>query len=88
MKPKVFYTLAEVAERWNCSHSSVLNLVYGGDLRAIDISTNPQKRSRYIVPTENLEAFEASRATEPPAIQPVKRKRVKMPAGAVIEFFE
>lgn len=43
-----YLTLREVAIRWGCSHSSVLNLVYRGDLRAIDISSNPTKQSRYV----------------------------------------
>ncbi|MHB9077031.1 MAG: hypothetical protein ACYC3X_06000 [Pirellulaceae bacterium] len=86
MATKQTYTLAEIAARWGCCHSSVLMLVYSGDLRAIDISTNPKGKSRYIVPAEALEAFEAARATPPPE-KPLKRKRVKVRSGEVIEFF-
>jgi len=84
---KQHYTLAEIAERWGVSHSTVLSLVYGGDLRAIDISTNPKGKSRYIVPADSLADFEASRTTAPPE-KPETRKRVHVPAGAVIEFFK
>lgn len=87
MAKKEFYTLAEIAERWGVSHSTVLMHVYDGTLQAVDVSTNPKRRSRYIVPTENLEAFETSRTTEPPA-PTTKHKRVRLPAGAVIEFFK
>jgi hypothetical protein len=80
------YTLAEIAARWGCSHSTVLSHVYTGELRALDISTNRRQRSRYIVPGDALAEFEQSRATPPPE-PPPKRKRVKVRQGEVIEFF-
>lgn len=83
---KDYWTLAEIAERWGCAHGTVLTHVYTGDLRAIDISTNPKGKSRYIVPAEALEQFERARETPPPETPP-KRKRVKVRAGEVIEFF-
>lgn len=83
---KQHYTLAEIAERWGVSHSTVLSLVYGGDLRAIDVSTNPKGKSRYVVPAAALDDFETSRTTAPPE-KPEPRKRVRIPAGSVIEFF-
>ena len=78
------YSLAEVAERWGCSHSSVLALVYSGDLSAIDISTNPAGRSRYIVPADALHEFEQRRTVAPPSAPP--KRRVKVHRGDVIEF--
>ena len=83
---KEHYSLQEIADRWGVSHSTVLTHVYGGELRAIDVSTNPKGKSRYIVPAESLEAFEAARTT-PPAEKPLKRKRVRVRQGEVIEFF-
>lgn len=89
MSKKKMFSLAEVAERWGCSHSSVLTLVYQGVLLAVDISTNPGRRSRFVVPEDALDEFEARRTSKPPEPEPVlKRKRVKVPAGAVIEFFQ
>jgi len=85
---KDFYTLQEIAERWGCSHSTVLTHVYDGTLRAVDISTNPGRRSRYIVAREAVEAFEESRVMPVLETTPVKRRRVRVPADAVIEFFE
>lgn len=85
---KAFFTLSELAERWGISHTSVLNLVYKGDLLAVDVSTNPRKRSRFIVPADALEAFEDSRATEPPERPVTKHRRVRLPAGSTIEFFD
>jgi len=85
-RPQQTYTLAEIAQRWGCSHSTVLTHVYTGELRALDISTNPRQRSRYIVPGDALAEFEQSRATPPPE-PPAPRKRVKVRSGDVIEFF-
>jgi len=85
-KKQEFLSLAKIARRWTCSHSSVLTLVNRGDLPAVDISTNPRGRSRYIVRVDDLEAFEAARTTSPPP-PPTKRRRVRVPKNAVIEFF-
>ncbi len=84
MSEKPFYTLAELAERWCCSHSTVLTHVRQGTLRAVDISSNSKGRSHYIVPTEAVEAFEAGRMTQPPT--PAK-SRAKVRSQDVIEFF-
>jgi len=85
-KGKEFVTLAQIAQRWGVSHSSVLSLVYSGALVAVDVSTNPKRRSRYIVRVTDLEAFEESREQQP--IPDVTRcKKVRVPKGAYIEFF-
>ncbi|MFW6171689.1 MAG: hypothetical protein ACODAD_14470 [Planctomycetota bacterium] len=84
---KESFVLAEIAKRWSCSHSTVLSHVYSGELPATDISANPQRRSRYIVMREDLERFEAERATPPPERPAPKRRRVRVPAGEVIGFF-
>jgi helix-turn-helix protein len=81
------YTIDQVAERWNCSSSTVLSHIYDGTLRAFDISTNPSKRSRWIVPAEALEEFEANRTfNATPVAKPPKRK--KLVRGHVIEFYK
>ncbi len=81
---KSFYSLAEIASRWGCSHSTVLTLVRSGNLQAVDISSNPGGRSRFIVPAESLEDFELLRTVTPPST-PVKR-HVKVRKRDVIEF--
>jgi len=89
MKRQATFTVANIAERWNCSHSSVLTLIDLGLLPAIDISTNPATRSRYVVSAEALEAFEAKRTTRPPEPATARRKkRVSIPAGGIVEFFK
>lgn len=84
------YTLQQIADRWGCSHSTVLSHVYAGTLRAIDISTNPERRSRYIIPSDALEEFEAARDVSKIGahlVPPPKRNRVRVRPGEVIEFF-
>lgn len=88
MKPaKQTYSLAEIAERWGCSHGTVLSHVRSGSLRAIDISTRPSGRSRYIVRTEDLEEFEQRRVVSTAPVS-TKRKRVKIRRSDVIEFIK
>ena len=82
---KQSFTLDEIATRWNCSHSSVLQLVYQGALRAVDISTNPNRRSRFVVFCDDLAAFEEARRTLPPAAPP-KRRRVRIKPTEIVEF--
>lgn len=84
---KEYWTLQEIADRWNCSHSTVLSHCHAGELRAVDVSTNRRKRSHYIVPTDALLAFEQSRETPPPSPPAPRRNRVKVRPNEVIEFF-
>lgn len=86
---KEMFTLADIADRWGCSHSTVLAHVASGALRAVDISTNPSARSRYIVRREVLEAFEEARETSPPAAASSTRKRQRQTSATagIIEFF-
>lgn len=82
-----FLTLAQVAQRWGISHSSVLTLVYNGSLLAVDVSTNPKNRSRYVVGLDVVEAFEESRATTPPELPSLAMPRTRFPGDDVVEFF-
>ena len=82
-----FFTLDAIATRWGVSHGTVLTLVYQGVLRAIDISTNPRRKSRYVVPPEALTEFEASRMTPPPSPPPPPRRRPRAAQSEVIEYF-
>lgn len=84
---KEYWTLQEIAQRWNCSHSTVLTHCQTGELRAIDISTNRRKRAHYLVPDESLRSFEESRSTPQPEKPVARRKRVKLRPSEVIEFF-
>jgi hypothetical protein len=85
MTAQASYTLAEIAERWRCCHSHVLTLVRSGQLTAIDIRTKTSGRSRYIVTSEALEAFEDIRTVAAPATPVKKRRKVRRD---VIQFFK
>ena len=78
------YSLADIATRWRCSHSTVLAHVRAGELHAIDISTNPAGRSRYVVSEESLAEFESRRTVKPPAAPAKRRAKIKL--RDVIEF--
>ena len=81
MVEKRFFTLAKIAERRCCSHSTVLTHVRNGALRAVDISTNPKGRSHYLVPAESLEEFEESRVTAPPQRSAARKSPSKAVGG-------
>lgn len=78
------YSLAEIAERWRCCHSHVLNLVRRGELTAINIGCG--KRARYVVSSDSLEEFETRRTVKPPA--PVTKRLAMVRRDGVIEFFK
>lgn len=66
-------TLAELAKRWRCSHSTTLAVVRSGQLRAINIGTG--RRAHYIVPIEAVEEYEAARTVRPPTPKQSKRRK-------------
>jgi hypothetical protein len=78
------YTLAQLCERWQCSHSHVLNLIRSGALVAINIGTGA--RSRYVVTSESLKDFEQRRTVSPPT--PTPKRRAKVRRSDVIQFFK
>ncbi len=85
---KPTFTLGQIAEHWGCSHGTVLSHVYSGELVAIDISTNPAGRSRYIVRAEDLEEFERRRTTLPVQAKAKRRTRARIRPGEVTEFIQ
>jgi hypothetical protein len=66
----------DIAGRYSVAVDKVLDWIAKGELVAINVSTNPNgKRPRWRVTQEELERFEQSRATKPPAPKPPKRRR-------------
>lgn len=78
------YTLAQLCERWQCSHSHCLNLIRSGALPAINIGT--KGRARYVVTADALSEFENRRTVAPPA--PALKRRAKVRRADVIEFIK
>lgn len=84
---KETFTLADIAERWCCCHSTVLAHVRSGRLPAIDISTNPSKRSRYVVRANDLEEFEHRRTVAPIEVTP-KRRRARIRPSQILDIIK
>lgn len=85
---KSFFTLAEFADRFRMSHSSALTLVYSGAVRAMDVSSRPEGRSRFLIPADAVEEFEARRAVNvaPPAKANRRRRNAKV--SGITEFIQ
>jgi len=62
----------------------VLTWIKSGELRAVNIATNPRGRPRYLIDLKDVEAFEARRSVHK---TPSTGRRRKPPSGDVIEFF-
>jgi len=83
MSVQQFFTLGELCERWQCSHSHCLNLIRSGSLTAINIGTGG--RSRYVVSAEALDDFESARTTRP---APKQKRRARVRQTGIIQFFK
>lgn len=68
-----YLTAREFAELTRISHSSALSLIRSMQVPAIDVSTNPCGRPRYIVARADAMEFLASRAVRP--VVATKRRR-------------
>jgi hypothetical protein len=76
------FQVKDIAERHSVAADKVLEWIAKGELIAINVSTDPNaKRPRWRVTAEALEAFEQSRASNPPAPKPTKRRRRRATAG-------
>ena len=78
-------TPPELAKRWGIDPAKVLTWIRAGELRAIDASTRPGGRPRYLIDERDVAAFEERRAvcSSP---RPAARKDRRQTAG-VTEFF-
>lgn len=77
MPPDVFLSVAQFAERWNCSRDHILAVISRGDVRAIDISLRGRGRHRptWRIPLAEIEALELRR-TRGPAPHADRRRRM------------
>ena len=90
MMPKAtsteYLTVAEVAQRVGVSPDTVLSWLNAGGLRGVDVSRRAEKRARWRVRVEDLDAFLAGRSScAAPAVGRLRKRRGT--AGRVIEFF-
>jgi hypothetical protein len=78
-----YFRPPELARRWGVSDDKVIRFIKSGELEAIDLSTERNKRPRYAVSREAVESFELRRQVSP-APKPQRRKRQSQD---VVEFF-
>ena len=80
-------TPRQAAEILQCSYETVLGHIHLGTIRASDVSasTSTRRKPIYRINREDLDAFLNGRRNDPP--QPAKRRRHRVRAGDVIEFF-
>jgi len=73
-------TVAEVAKRYRVSPDKVRGWLRRGELAAINTSSKPGGKPRFVVTREALERFEQGRsAADPP--KPQRRRRPRRPPG-------
>ena len=81
------YTPPEIGKMWGISADRVVAWIKVGQLRAIDVSSNPGiGRPRYRIDQADLIAFENSRAVHPPPSRPQRRRRQREDSQ-ILEFF-
>lgn len=73
-----------LAERLGVGVHKILGWIQRGDLRAVNVATDPTGRPRWALEPDEVERFLAARASTPPA--PATRTRRKAAAG-VKEYF-
>lgn len=78
------YKVQEITELFSVSEHTVGEWIKNGSLRAIDISRTPGGKARWRITQEALEAFQESRASQPPA--PRAKRRPKRD-DTVIAFY-
>ncbi|MGA2059948.1 MAG: DNA-binding protein [Thermoguttaceae bacterium] len=74
----------ELARRWGIDTHKVLGWIRNGELHAIDASTRPGGRPRFLIDEKDIELFELRRAVGAP---PVKMPRRHAKQSGIIEFF-
>lgn len=56
-------TPPQIALRWGVRPQKILQLIHAGQLKAMNLATNPKGRSRYRIYLAELERFEELRST-------------------------
>ena len=68
-------TPPQLARRWGVAAEKVNALINSGQLQAINLAKDPQGRPRYRIYLSEVERFEDSRSTKPPATKQQRRRR-------------
>ncbi len=79
-----YFRPRDVSKALDVKYDVVLEFIRRGDLKAINVATNPHGRPRWRIPETSIQTFAAARSaqTEPP-MKRIRRRR----DPAVKEFF-
>jgi DNA-binding GntR family transcriptional regulator len=58
---KPFYSIPELAKRWNCSRATVYNVLRESELKALNVAKRSAKKGKWNVPADVVEHIELSR---------------------------
>ena len=58
---KPFYSIPELAKRWNCSQATVYNVLRESELKALNVAQKSAKKGKWNVPASVVEDLEQSR---------------------------
>ncbi len=58
---KPFYSIPELAKRWNCSRATVYNVLRESELKALNVAQKSAKKGKWNVPASVVEHIEQSR---------------------------
>ena len=75
-------TPPEIAKRWGVSPEQIIRFIRSGELRAINVATNPAGRPRFLIDIRDLQVFEQRRSVSPTS----KVRRSRSQPG-IIHYF-
>jgi hypothetical protein len=81
--PRKKITPPALAAQWGVDVAKILHWIRSGELRAVNLATDPNGRPRYAIDQADILAFELSRQVQPPPPR-VRRRRAD---PAVHQFF-
>src|SRR5712692_2949611 len=58
---KPFYSIPDLAKRWNCSRATVYNVLNESEFKLLDLSREGRKKGKWNIPASVVERIEQSR---------------------------
>jgi hypothetical protein len=69
------FSIMDLRLRFGVGEHTILHWIHSGQLRAQNVSRNPNTRPKWRITEEALQAFELTRASAPPASSSRRRKQ-------------
>jgi predicted DNA-binding protein YlxM (UPF0122 family) len=63
---KPYYSISELAKRWNCSRATVYHILRESELRLLNLSRKDKKKGKWNVPASVVEHVEKARMESMP----------------------